>query len=247
MSEQKDDFSKGVESLFRKTVEVNKHYLKQSTELFKEFGNSGKELKNFNLFQPEVLMGAFTSFTKMNLDHYKNMMDLGFAITKKAFNPASEDAAGETEESAEEPSFVLSATTFAGNRVNLQFLLDNIKSEEATCQLINSDYLNEEVPANTQKFPTVFNPQSFTLAAGQSQTVTIQISVNNDVRLGIYQSKVQVLGFEPAYFLIKLTIAEKPVEKPAKKSTAKSAKKSIAKTIKTTGNGRQKTKRTKKE
>ena len=235
MSKQKDDFSKDVEGLFRKTLEVNKHYVKQSTALFREFGSSGKELKNFNLFQPEVMMGAFTSFTKMNLDHYKNMMDLGFALTKKAFNATTEDASTENEVDIEDPSFVLSATCSPGNMVNLQFLLDNIKSDEASCQLINSDYLEEDNPENGQKFPTTFKPQSFTLAAGQSQTVNIQISVNDNVPLGIYQSKVQVLGFEPAYFLIKLTIAEKLDEAP------------IAEPIKTTGNGRQKNTKSKKE
>lgn len=235
MSTQKDDFSKDVEGIFKKTIEINKHYLKQSTDMFKEFGSSGKELKNFKLFQPEVMMGAFTSFTKMNLDHYKNMMDLGFALTKKAFDPATEDTAGEDEENGEEPSFVLSATAYAGQRVNLQFLLDNIKNEEASCQFVNSEYINEVEPFNSLNLSTNFKPQSFQLAPGVSETVEIQISVNDDLSLGTYQSKVQVLGFEPAYFLIRLTIAEKPVEKP------------ISKTIKTTGNGRQTKRRAKKE
>lgn len=235
MSKEKDDFSKDVESIFRKTVEINKQYLKQSTALFKEFGSSGRELKNFNLLQPETMMGAFTSFTKMNLDHYKNMMDLGFALTKKAFDPAATDATNEEDDSPEEPSFVLSATTFPGGMVDFQFILDNDKKEQAVCQLVNSEYVDETKPDNSQSFLTTFRPQAFQLAPGISQTVHINISINKDINLGTYQSKVQVLGFEPSYFLITLTIAEKPDNS------------TIAKPIKKTGNGRQTKQRPKKE
>lgn len=226
MSKQKDDFSKDVESIFKKTIEINKQYLKQGTDLIKEFGSSGKELKNFNFLQPDVMMAAATSFTKMNLDHYKNMMDLGFALTKKAFNQPSGETQDE-DDNTEEPSFVLSATTFVGDTVSLQFLLDNIKKEEAVCELVNSEYVDENDASISLNLPTIFKPQSFNLAPGVSQTVHIQIPIINDSKLGTYQSKVQVIGFEPAYFLIRLTIAEKPVQEPNSNPS------------KPTGNGRQ--------
>lgn len=237
MKKEKDDFSKDVESIFRKSVEINKHYLKQSTDLVKNFGSSGRELKNFKLFQPEVMMGALTSFTKMNLDHYKNMMDLGFALTKKALN--SEEELPEDNPNSEEPSFILSATSTAGGNVNLQFLLDNVKKEEASCQLVNSEYVDVDNTDNFHNFLTVFKPQSFHLAPGVSQNVSINIALENDINLGTYESKVQVLGFEPAYFLIRITVVEIPPKTPEKASTSKP--------IKNTENGRQNTKRPKKQ
>lgn len=232
MSKQKDDFSKDVESIFKKTVEINKHYLKQSTELVKEFGQSGGDLKKFNLLKPEILLGAFTSFTKMNLDHYKNMMDLGFALSRKAFSSAPERPA-EDDDKSEEPSFVLSATSHAGEVVALSFLLDNVKSEEVVCHLVHSEYTNEETPSLFLNLPTKFHPQAFRLASGITQKVDIEIAIHNDVKFGIYQSKVQVIGFEPAYFLIRLTIKDKPVQK------------AVSKPSKTTENVRQKTQRNK--
>ena len=232
MSKQKDDFSKDVESIFKKTIEINKQYLKQGTDLVKECGSSGKELKNFNFLQPDVMMAAATSFTKMNLDHYKNMMDLGFALTKKAFNPSSEENQQDEDDNTEEPSFILSATTYVGDTVSLQFLLDNIKKEEAICALVSSEYVDEEATISLN-LPTIFKPQSFNLAPGVSQTVQIQIPIINDIKLGTYQSKVQVIGFEPAYFLIRLTIVENPVQKPNSNPS------------KPTGNGRQQKQRPK--
>ena len=224
MAKEKDDFSKDVEDIFKKTIEINKQYLKQGTDLLKDFGTSGRELKNFKILQPEVMMGAFTSFTKMNLDHYKNMMDLGFALTKKAFDSSAENSTGEANEQQVEPAFVLSATTHAGKSVDLQFLLDNVKTEEVLCQLVNSEFVNE---ADSIFIPTTFKPQSFTLAPGISQRVDIHIAVNDDLRLGTYQSNVQVQGFEPAFFLIKLTIEEESAQTP------------IANPPKNSGNGRQ--------
>lgn len=235
MKKEKDDFSKDVESIFRKSVEINKDYLRQSTELAKTFGSSGRDLKNFKLFQPEMMLGALTSFTKMNLDHYKNMMDLGFALTKKALIPSEEDETPQDETPFEEPSFILSETIYAGDSVNLQFLLDNVKQEEASCELVHSEYVDINNTESIHNFPTVFRPQSFKLAPGVSQTVVINISVDITIPAGTYESKVQVLGFEPAYFLIRLTIVEKLEKEPEEVSRAKSIKKSA--------NGRQNEKR----
>ncbi len=228
MEKEKDDFSKDVESILKKTININKQYLKQGTELVKEFGNSGKNTKNLNLFQPQNLLSAFTQFTKMNLDHYKNMMDLSFEISKKAFQSA-ESEQNDDENPEESPSFVISATVNPGESVSLEFLLDNVKTEEVTCQLVNSEYINSEEPGNGYNFKTVFQPQSFQLEPSASQTVKIRISVEKEIVLGTYQSKVQVVGFEPAYFLIQLNITQKQAEEPKNKQTKKPA-----------GNGRRK-------
>lgn len=233
MSKQKDDFSKDVESIFKTTIEINKQYLKQGTDLLKEFGNSGKELKNFNFFQPELIMGALMSVTKMNLDHYKNMMDLGFALAKKTFNQSPAETMQDEDETSGEPSFVLSATSFVGDTVSLKFILDNNKKEEAVCELVSTEYVNENDALLSFTLPTFFKPQSFHLSPGASQTVNIQIAITDDIRLGSYQSKVQVIGFEPAFFLIRLNIVEKPIQK------------SNSNPSKTTGNGRQKKQRPK--
>ncbi|QAA82693.1 hypothetical protein EI546_13620 [Aequorivita sp. H23M31] len=239
MKKEKDDFSKDVESIFRKSVEINKHYLKQSAELAKTFGSSGRELKNLKLFQPELMMGALTSFTKMNLDHYKNMMDLGFALTKKALIPDVEAEFPEENPPSDEPSFILSAISLAGENVSLQFILDNVKKEEASCQLVNSEYVDVNNNESIYNFPTVFRPQSFHLAPGVSQTVAINISLDANIPLGTYQSKVQVLGFESSYFLIRLSIVER--------SENDSEKPSRSRPIKKPGNGRQDEKRPKQQ
>lgn len=237
MEKEKDDFSKDVENILRKSIEINKHYLKQSTELMRVFGQSGGKMKNLNIFQPKLVLGALTSFTNMNLDHYKNMLDLGFALTKEALSSNEEGNTPQNEDPPiEEPSFTLSATVAAGDEVNLQFLLENVKKEEAICELVHSEYVNVENRESSFNIPTFFRPQSFQLAPGISQTVVINIAVDAHVPLGVYESKVKVIGFEPSYFLIQLTVTEKEPEKETEPSLR-------SKSIKKPAHGRQDKKR----
>lgn len=210
MSQAQDEITKDIEGIVKRTIEINTQYFKEGSNLVSQLSNSSKQKKTINPFQPKLIAGAFTAFAKLNLDHYKNIVDLGFEFSKKIIHSDSEaDNDGATNE---EPAFVLKETAFVGGKALLQFVLDNTKTEKAICTLENLDFINKNNPNDTQNFKTTFIPQSFNLNPGESQTIKIEIKTGAKVAPGDYQSKVRVLGFEPAHFLINLSVIKKPVK-----------------------------------
>ncbi|WP_452224443.1 COG1470 family protein [Lacinutrix chionoecetis] len=222
MSQERDNIAKDFESIVKKTIEINSQYLKQGANLVSDLSNSRSQKKTINPFQPDLMVGAFTAFTKLNLDHYKNMVDLGFELSKKLINSNQEPSNGNesnTQDNKNTAAFVLTETVVAGNTAILQFVLDNTKKEEAVCTLKNEDFINVD-NSSVQNFKTTFTPQSFSLKPAESQTIKIEVKIGAKVKPGDYQSKVQVLGFEPAHFLVHLSVQKKPTKpkKPTKNS-----------------------------
>lgn len=219
MSNEQNDFTKNFEGIITKTIEINKQYLKQGSELVKQLSKTNNKGKNLTVPKSDVIMGAFTAFTKLNLDHYQNIVNLGFAFFKKVVdeNESSQNSSGENfkneEKRNEEPAFILKQSVQAGTTVRLQFLLDSVKEEDVICELKNSNFINEKGAIDdTQGFKTIFQPQSFQLKTGKNQSITIDVSVDSKIKPGIYLSRGIVLGFEPAYFLIKLNVLKKPTK-----------------------------------
>lgn len=211
MSQEQDNIAKDFEGILRKTLEINSQYLKQGTKLIGELNNSRSQKKTINPLQPDLIVGAFTAFTKLNLDHYKNMVDLGFEFSKKIIN--TENGSGVDPEEATgknvaDPAFVLEETVSVKSNVSLQFVLDNTRKEKATCTIENSAFVERNM-GNTHNFKTTFVPQSFTLDPGASQIIKIAIKIGARVQEGTYQSTVKIIGFEPAHFLIKLHVVKK--------------------------------------
>ncbi len=218
MSQEQDSIAKDLEDILKKTIEINTQYFKEGSNLVGQLSNSNKQKKTINPFQPELVAGAFTAFAKLNLNHYKNMVDLSFEFSKKIINSdfeASNDHDVTHEENITEPAFVLTETVFIGSSAQFQFVLDNTKEEEAICTLKNFAFIKEEDSNNTHDFKTTFTPQSFQLNPGESQTIKIKVKIGAKVEPGNYQSKVQVLGFEPAHFLINLNVVKKPTKTSA--------------------------------
>ncbi len=209
MSEKNDAFIKDMEGLFKKGMEINTHYLKEGTSLVSKMTKLGSKGGDLNFLKPETVASAFTAFAKLNLDHYNNVLDLGLQLTKRAVSVSEEDATHETPNTGnqvDEPAFILTADLEPGSKTSLGFLLDNTKEDEVTCQLRNTDFSFEDSTDKVNTFHTEFSPQSFLLAPGQSQEVKIEIGTSPETEPGNYTSRVQVIGFEPAYFLIKLNV-----------------------------------------
>jgi hypothetical protein len=97
----------------------------------------------------------------------------------------------------------------------MQFLLDNIKEEKVLCNFVNSDFVDVDDPTETYELKTKFSPQAFSLEKNASQPISISVTIDPDVKLGTYQSKVQVEGFEPLYFLIRINVVRKNSKKTA--------------------------------
>jgi hypothetical protein len=210
MSAKKDNITDDLQGLFKRTLEINTRYFKEGTELVRRMSKKSQSGTDLNLFQPEEVAKAFTAFARLNLEHYQNVLDLGLELTRQAVsdNP-SQDVKGK----AGNPAFVLTGNVEPGNKVRLDFVLDNTMKEQVECHFNHTVYTSDTDPNVSYEFDTEFSPQSFPLAPGESQNVTIEIRVDSDVKPGNYTSRIEVLGFEPLFFLVKLNIPENSTKK----------------------------------
>ncbi len=210
MNSQKKDITSDLQRLFKRTIEINTRYFKEGAELVRKMSKMPKSGTDLNLFQPEEVAKAFTAFARLNLQHYQNVLDLGLELTRQAVSEApTEDMHAE----AMNPAFELTETVKSGNKAKLDFLLDNTMEEKVDCHFNHTVFTSDTDPDVSYEFETTFSPQSFPLAPGESQQIIIEIGVDDDVKPGNYTSRVEVLGFEPVFFLINLTITEKTTKK----------------------------------
>ena len=215
MSEKQDKIAEDLNDIVKKMVEINTQYFKESFDLVSQLSNSRKQKKTINPFQPELIAGAITAFAQLNLSHYKNVADLGFELSRKIvnsdFEPAN-DPIVPNEKDVVKPSFILRETVFIGSSVLLQFVLDNTKKEESTCTFKNLEFINQNEPIDKYNFETTFTPQSFNIQPGKSQAIQIEVKIGAKVKPGSYQSKVEIIGFDTAHFLINLSVIKEPTK-----------------------------------
>lgn len=212
MSTKKSDIANDLEGLFKRTMEINTRYFKEGSELVREISKSSASGANVNFFQPEVVAKAFTAFARLNLEHYQNVLDLGLKLTKQAVSDVDVEQE-DVERKAGEPAFELGGSVKPGGKMKMDFLLDNTMEKKARCELKNTVFTNDAEPDIRYEFHTEFSPQSFLLDPGKSQKISIEIEVEEKVQPGDYTSRVEVLGFEPLFFVIKLNIPENPTKK----------------------------------
>jgi hypothetical protein len=206
MSAEKTSLAKDIEELLGKSIEANKVFMSEGTRMLKQFTLSGNK-QNALALNTNFLTDAFNAYAKLNIQHMKNMLDLSVSLVKQA-GVQTNDTSTHTTEGTAAPSFTLTAETTAGNRVALSFLLDNIKPEDVNCMLVNTPYHLQNETANISNFDTVFTPQSFNLKTNERQKVDIEINIPSNITAGVYESNVQVKGFEPAFFNMLITVKE---------------------------------------
>lgn len=221
MDKQNSSIANDIQELINKSIEVNKIFLSETSKLVRNVATPGEKKITANIFQANFLTEAINAYAKMNIQHMKNMLDLGASLVQRANTQQTTETSANTETTPEqaEPSFVLKGDVTAGNKIAFSFLLDNSKQEAVLCTLVNSTYsLNDDVSTN-ENFATIFSPQSFMLNTGEQKRINIDIDVPANIKPGVYTSNVQVQGFEPAFFSIVLTVNETP------KKTATNARK----------------------
>ncbi|MEP6681948.1 MAG: hypothetical protein ABJA35_01765 [Parafilimonas sp.] len=209
MDKQDSSLANDIQELINKSIEVNKMFLSETSKLVRGVTTPG-EKKTPNIFQANFLTEAFSAYAKMNIQHMKNMLDLGVSLVQKANTQQTTEPSDNTETPTETPvpSFVLKGDVEAGNKISLNFSLDNIKQETVLCILVNTPYNFQTDALIQENFTTIFSPQSFMLNTGEQKRINIDIDVPATANPGIYISNVQVRGFEPAYFSILLTVIE---------------------------------------
>ena len=206
--------SSDLEDLFKKTIEINTRYFKEGSEIVREMGSGGTgSVSDLNIFQPDQMANAFTAMARLNLQHYQNVLDLGLQLTRQAVSGSESSTDRETEHQARGPAFELSDTLDSDRKATLDFLLENTLDHNVTCEFKNSEFVSDEDEETRYTFRTGFSPQNFEMQPGDSKKVTIQVEAGADVLPGDYTSRVEVLGFEPLFFLIKLNLPEEPTKK----------------------------------
>ncbi|WP_418603099.1 hypothetical protein [Hwangdonia sp.] len=207
-----------LEKLFKHTLELNKKYIEQGFKVFNEWSKQPNKPNNLFVFKPEQYSKAFNAFAKLNLEYYNNAMALGFGMLDTMLKKTAPETTPEAE-----PAFVLTANVNAGSKAALEFILENTKTEVANCELVNSNFVDE----NDAEFPsikTTFKPQKFTQEPDESSTVKIGVQVPKNTPPDTYFSDVTVIGFEPSFFRIQLTV-EPFLTKSAHAKTKRQSKK----------------------
>lgn len=205
MSNEKETFTKVFGDLLTKSIEANKVFLNEGARFIKQLSN--QDFKPTNIFQRELLSNTINEYVKLNLNHFNNLVDLGLNFIKNVNNTESDHSQNRDEaDVTNTPSFVLEKETEAGQSVSFQFLLDNVKEAPVTCRLIHTGFSLQADPTSIKDFKTGFTPQTFDLKAGESKSVSITIHIPDETLPGLYINKVQVKGFEPAYFSIQITV-----------------------------------------
>ena len=212
-------FVKGFEDIVKNSIELHRRYFERGSELLSQLGNAQKGEADATEFGN--YLGPMAELARLNIEHYQNVMKLSLEATKSAFGGAPQsagdaDAQEEPQQAqrdfadgyVDEPAFVLSGSGHPGGKVILQFVLDNIKEEEVLCRLVNHDFISDVKTDERYQLASIFEPQSFTLQSNEAQKVTIVIEIPADMQPGVFNSKVQVIGFEPIYFLIQLHVVE---------------------------------------
>lgn len=207
-----------LETLFKHTLELNKKYMNQGLKVLNEWSKQPNKPNNLFVFKPEQYSKVFNAFAKLNLEYYNNAMALGFGMLDTMLKKTSPETTPEAE-----PAFVLTANVNAGSKASLEFILENTKAEVAQCELVNSNFVNK----NNSEFTAIkatFKPQKFTQQPDESSTVKIALQVPKNTPPNIYSSDVTVVGFEPSFFRIHLTV-ETPLTKPTHAKPKKQSKK----------------------
>lgn len=201
------NMAKNMEDITKQVLDINRNYINKSIDvigLLKEAGSS-KKITNIN---QDLVADIFNGIVKLNLEYYAKLIDFGFSVTNQILSPSQESSTGS--------SFTLSGKVKPGEMITLQFVLDNPKSEAVLCELQYSFFLNIDDQTENLEISAKFSPQSFQLEPEKSMTIDILCPVSKTSKLGTYYSHVKVVGFEPAYFTIILTI-EKPITRNVSK------------------------------
>jgi hypothetical protein len=210
MESSKTSLTSEIEELVKKAAEANKVFINEGAKLVQQMGKNTSGKQQIPSVQPELLMDVFNSMVKLNIQHTSKLIDIGISFAKK-ITGQEEDVTeqvfkDDTHTGTHQPAFELRAEIKAGETTTVPFLLDNIKKETVICQLVQSDFVHQSDASIKPGFQADFHPQSFPLEPSETKKVNIIVATQADAAPGVYLCHVQVLGFEPAFFSLYLTV-----------------------------------------
>lgn len=208
------NITRNIEDITKQALDINRKYINKSIDVISRLkkGLASDKITNIN---QEVIAEVFSGVVKLNLDYYSKLIDFGFSVTDQILSSQN------TEETAS--SFTLSGKGNPGYVINMEFVLDNTKEEKVFCQLENTAFVNIDDQTENPEISVTFNPQSFELDMGKSAKINIVCNVSKNSATGTFYTYAKVIGFEPAYFTIVLTIEKNTETNAGKKQPTEKA------------------------
>jgi hypothetical protein len=206
MSSDKSTLQDSFEELLNKSIEASKTFVGEGTRIVRDFAKGDKSISLGKGLQGDTLSQAFNEYVRLNVTHISKLMDLGLNFVRNI--SGTESAAQERQPDPNEASFSLEGDGEQGADLSFQFILDNVKQEKVVCQLVHSGLVSDKGDS-AKDFRVVFTPQAFELKPGESRQVNIAVHIPQDADPTTYTGKVQVRGFEPAFFIIRINVTEK--------------------------------------
>src|ERR1700712_2635634 len=104
MAAAKNTILKDIEELVQKSAEANKLFITEGTKFIQQLG-SKKSGENIKTFQPDAVANVVTAYMQLNIQHLKNMVDLGVSLTKEMMGEKQQTS--ETVPAENKPAFNL--------------------------------------------------------------------------------------------------------------------------------------------
>lgn len=212
------NITQNVEDITKQVLDINRKYINKSVDIIGKLKNGAAAEKITNIDQ-DLIADVFAGIVKLNIDYYSKLMDYSFSITDRILSP-------QTTEEEVGSSFTLSGKGNPGATIEMGFVLDNSKEEKVFCELQSTRFINADDETENPEISVSFQPQSFELEAGGAANIGVICNISKEAATGTFHSFVKVLGFEPAYFTIVITIEKntmpnasntEPIETPATK------------------------------
>lgn len=212
------NITQNVEDITKQVLDINRKYINKSVDIIGKLKNGAAAEKITNIDQ-DLIADVFAGIVKLNIDYYSKLMDYSFSITDRILSPRT------TEEEVGS-SFTLSGKGNPGATIEMEFVLDNSKKEKVFCELQSTKFINSDDETENSEISVSFQPQSFELESGGAANIGVICNISKEAAAGTFHSFVKVLGFEPAYFTIVITIEKntmpnanntEPIETPTTK------------------------------
>lgn len=212
------NITQNVEDITKQVLDINRKYINKSVDIIGKLKNGAAAEKITNIDQ-DLIADVFAGIVKLNIDYYSKLMDYSFSITDRILSP-------QTTEEEVGSSFTLSGKGNPGATIEMGFVLDNSKEEKVFCELQSTRFINADDETENPEISVSFQPQSFELESGGAANIGVICHISKETATGTFHSFVKVLGFEPAYFTIVITIEKntmpnasntEPIETPTTK------------------------------
>ncbi len=169
-----------------------------------------------------TLLKAYEAYVQLTLRYAEDVVKLGLDVSKEMNQAFGRTTSARKEEArsdtrpANQEAYVIRLAARAGEAIKTSFSLESGESASRSGKMQAGDFIRQDTGAKG-RMKVGFDPESFTLMPGESQTIEMTISTPKNQAQGLYRSSVSVEGFDDAQFDVLLEIS--PARKSGKSTT----------------------------